>query len=264
MNIFDTLTSEASQHASKLWSTTKGWATEERTLSLVDRITIEGATDIVMVRGEHPRMVVASESPDQLKQVCTKISGNAIRISQESPKGGGFSNHSSSIGQISVGSVNIHIGNLVGGRISSFNNGIVTGNSGRTMIAIVLPILTAVSIAGSADATLLDLDQGRLELSIAGSGDIEVTGFADSLKINISGSGDVDARDLIAQNAEISVAGSGDVVAWVEQSAKVAVAGSGDVKISGNPPHRTENVAGSGSVKFKSDSGQKARMRDRG
>ena len=99
---------------------------------------------------------------------------------------------------------------------------------------------------GCGDWTVANTD-GRLELSLAGSGDIWA-GTSGELEISVAGSGDIAAgatRDL-----EASVAGSGDVaVARVDGPVEASIAGSGNVLVrGGNVAHVEASIAGSGDV----------------
>ena len=115
---------------------------------------------------------------------------------------------------------------------------------------ITLPSFRALAIAGSGgiigeDAFNLD----NLEISIAGSGDIDLEGTANGLEISIAGSGDINLKHLEAENCEVSIAGSGDCEVNVSERLDVSIAGSGDVKYKGNPAKVKSSIAGSGDVR---------------
>jgi hypothetical protein len=129
--------------------------------------------------------------------------------------------------------------------------------------------LDAVSIAGSGNIVGKDKFTGgeRLELKIAGSGDINIDVNAPSVKseiagsgniiisgetkdeeIHIAGHGDYKGETLKAENAEVHIAGSGNVKVFADNRLTIHIAGSGSVYYKGNP-RVEQHVAGSGDIK---------------
>lgn len=91
-----------------------------------------------------------------------------------------------------------------------------------------------------------------MSTTIAGSGNVEVTGRVIAQKISISGSGDLNARELRSQEAEISIRGSGDVAVWTIASLDVTVTGSGDIEYYGDP-QVSQRIHDSGNVERRGD-----------
>ncbi len=103
-----------------------------------------------------------------------------------------------------------------------------------------------VSISGSGNINM-GLEAKSLESSISGSGDIVLRGETDTHTIHISGSGDVSAFDMHAQDVDIHISGSGDVEVHADGKLNVSTSGSGDVYYAGRPQVRAR-VSGSGDV----------------
>ena len=135
-------------------------------------------------------------------------------------------------------------------------------------IYITVPTVDKVAISGSGDIESDDVFTGLsdLQLSISGSGDIQIGAAAQSMNCNISGSGDMDVRgssstlsvsisgsgdvsayDLKAGNVSVSIAGSGDCNVHATQALTANIVGSGDVRYKGNPSVQSK-VVGSGDV----------------
>lgn len=160
--------------------------------------------------------------------------------------------------------VRVEQGTLKIGRKSGWSWG---SSSKELNIAVTLPALHGVSLAGSADVQadkgggdafdvrvagsgnllLASLDTRTATVSISGSGDVKMAGRCGALTVKIAGSGDADLSGLACTNAAISVAGSGDVLAHASGQADVRIAGSGDVRITGGA-RCSKRVAGSGEV----------------
>ena len=66
------------------------------------------------------------------------------------------------------------------------------------------------TVVGSGDVGICEVS-GYISCSISGSGDMTCGGSVDQLKIKITGSGDFDGQNLTANEADITVSGSGDV-----------------------------------------------------
>ncbi len=115
-------------------------------------------------------------------------------------------------------------------------------------IEVSVPQLTRLSISGSADVRIYDLDQDSFEISLSGSGDIEVDGNVKDVEIRVTGSGDIDAHDLIAKEANVTISGSGDVIVHATEYFDGEVIGSGDIEYYGHPEHVSKRVTGSGDI----------------
>jgi hypothetical protein len=120
----------------------------------------------------------------------------------------------------------------------------------RLKVEVVVPSLTALSIAGSGDAVVTGLNESEtVDLSITGSGDLKANGSVGELKARVAGSGALELRELKARTASVSVSGSGDVRVFASETLSVSVAGSGDVRYYGEPKNVQRSISGSGSVK---------------
>ena len=103
-----------------------------------------------------------------------------------------------------------------------------------------------IDIPGSGNVDL-SLDADDLDIDIPGSGRLTLEGLADETKYRISGSGDVHAFNLECRVADISVPGSGDLEVFVTELLKVRISGSGDVFYRGDPALDI-SITGSGDV----------------
>ena len=105
-----------------------------------------------------------------------------------------------------------------------------------------------LSAAGCGDWTV-DNVAGRLEVDVAGSGDVHAAS-ARALSAHIAGSGDVTADEI--GDLTVATAGSGDVfVRRANGEVRAHIAGSGDVSVAdGHASVLAADIAGSGDVKF--------------
>ena len=103
------------------------------------------------------------------------------------------------------------------------------------------------SLAGSGDI-ILNVNTTYLKGSIAGSGDLTFKGSTNKLEVKVAGSGDFHGFELQSKNTDVSLAGSGDAEVTSTESIKARVSGSGDIVYKGNPKKEDAKVAGSGSI----------------
>jgi Putative auto-transporter adhesin, head GIN domain len=105
-----------------------------------------------------------------------------------------------------------------------------------------------VSAAGSGDVYSHGVSNG-LDATIAGSSDIHLVEASGPLKVRISGSGDLGIGGGHASDMDVFIAGSGDVnFKGVADSITAFVAGSGDINVARVTGAVKKSVAGSGDV----------------
>lgn len=121
-------------------------------------------------------------------------------------------------------------------------------DTGDVNVVMTAPGVKKFVLAGSQNLTIAGYRQDSLDATLAGSGDLNISGAADRLKINIAGSGDVDAAALTVKDASVNIAGSGDATIAPTASVDVNIAGSGDVELTTHPANVKSSVFGSGSV----------------
>lgn len=105
-----------------------------------------------------------------------------------------------------------------------------------------------LSISGSGDIKLQEIDAPQVDVNISGSGKAEGFGNTRDLEIDVAGSGDVMMKELKSENAKISIAGSGNVWIFASMKLDVRVAGGGDIHYYGNPADIKSKLAGSGNL----------------
>ncbi len=105
------------------------------------------------------------------------------------------------------------------------------------------------NIAGSGNARISYIVCESFKGEIAGSGEINVAGTAQTANFTIAGSGEVHGFDLVVDDLKGEIAGSGTIEIHANNSIDVKGAGSGDIYYKGKPGNVTSSIAGSGKVK---------------
>jgi hypothetical protein len=195
-----------------------------------DRLASSGSADVTVNTGKTPGVRVTA-SKETLDRMDIRVDGSTLRIGM---KKGGWGVHWDS-GKIKVAVT-----------VPMLRSVDLAGSGSLTVDRIKVPEFSA-SISGSGEASLPALDADKVKLSIAGSGEFDAAGRCGDAHVNISGSGDVRIGKLQCTNLHASIAGSGDLDAFATATASISVAGSGDVRVRGGAKCSTSK-AGSGTV----------------
>ena len=206
--------------------------TQEKQLSVYDRIEVLGNYDVIFTDGEVGKIKI--KAPDNiLPLIQTEVSDGLLKIGAEKNR---YKVKEPIIIYVPVDS-----------RLKQVD---IKGSADIYSEKNLETKALNVDIYGSGDVRL-QVEASSLALKIDGSGDIRVGGKTDNLSININGSGDVEVPNLKAEKAAISISGSGDVSAYVTEDVDISIAGSGDVIIKGNPKKIKQKIKGSGRVNVK-------------
>jgi hypothetical protein len=121
-------------------------------------------------------------------------------------------------------------------------------NPTRVNITISMAELRELQINGDgAIRSGGDLSLDDLNVSIKGSGEVDLSGTGSSLNIDISGEGKVKAGELPVDACRVNISGEGDVEVCPNNTLHVTISGDGKVKYHGNPIV-TQNITGDGNV----------------
>jgi len=115
-------------------------------------------------------------------------------------------------------------------------------------VDVHVPTLDSLSLTGSGIVFATGIATPAFRVTIDGSGVINATGTTDRLDVSIGGSGDAQLGDLQARTVHAVVAGSGRVLTRATDTLDAAVPGSGAIVYGGAPAHVTTNITGSGAV----------------
>ncbi len=92
-----------------------------------------------------------------------------------------------------------------------------------------------------------DIVTDELEVFLTGLGDFSIRGAADTLNINLAGQGNVRGFNFNSDLCDVSIVGSGDVEVTANNSLFVTITGQGNVFYKGNPIILS-NINGLGTV----------------
>jgi hypothetical protein len=136
-------------------------------------------------------------------------------------------------------------------RAGSLVIGTTPGNlSAKTpmFVSVSVPSVDALTLQGDGNITATGINSRRLTVILPGSGNIHATGTTTRLDVTISGEGTALLGQLLARDAKAALSGDGSITLTATHSLKASVSGTGTILYSGNPPHVTTTVSGTGTI----------------
>lgn len=106
-------------------------------------------------------------------------------------------------------------------------------------------------LGGVGSMTLNTGDTDLIDLRMHGAGQITVSGTSKLLQAKLGGVGGLDAEKLLADKVDLNLTGLGGATVYAKDTANMNLTGLGSATVYGQPPHRTSNSRGLGSVAFK-------------
>jgi hypothetical protein len=204
--------------------------TEKRTVSFADKIKLAGSYDVELVKGALPSVEIETDA-NILPYLITGNEDDWLVVK---------SRHHTNLDPTKK--IKIIITTDKVNAVSIAGSGNIYGKDKFSTTGKV-----EIRIAGSGDVNL-DLNAPRVYSDIAGSGNIKLTGETKDQEIRIAGNGDYNCPGLKSENAEVHIAGSGDVRVFADSKLAIHIAGSGNVYYQGNPTIE-QHIAGSGQIK---------------
>lgn len=245
-NSLSSITGTSVTPAQRKFNQCNDWIKDSRGIEDVSSILLSGSADVYFMQSDTPSMVIVAEKQEGIDSLVTRYERNKLVIEQKDNASSGNVSISSNRGSININCSGSNSSITINGKTISGGKDI-----GKVLVFISLPQLDAFKISGSGDVKLYELDSKSLDLAISGSGDFEAVGKVDILNATIQGSGDIEADELYTDHVTLTIQGSGDAELRAHSSASVTIMGSGDAKVYGNPKKVSEQVMGSGKVRFK-------------
>jgi hypothetical protein len=199
--------------------------TETKEVSNFDSIALSGSGEVIITQGGGESLTVETDD-NVMEHVKAEVKGGTLELGYE--------------------------------------DGLNLISPTRLIFTVGVDDLSELSISGSGDIEMEDLDTNRLKMTVSGSGDVQIDNLtADEVEAKISGSGEIDlageaatqdvnisgsgkyrAGDLLGESVTVKISGSGDATVWATDSLDADISGSGSVDYYGRP---AINMSGSGS-----------------
>ncbi|MCF6296502.1 MAG: DUF2807 domain-containing protein [Flavobacteriaceae bacterium] len=206
--------------------------TDTRQVGNFDNIGVSGSFDVDLVKGKEGKVTINIEK-NLLPYLVTVVKDGKLKIKWK--KGTRIRTRKG-----------VHL-------IVYFNdiNGVsVVGSGDIVSKDLIKSDRFEVSIVGSGDINL-NIEANSVEARVSGSGDLDLEGSATNFDARVSGSGNISAYGLQTDKSTLRVSGSGDITISVKNELNAKVSGSGDIGYKGNPKIEDIKVSGSGGVSSK-------------
>lgn len=205
--------------------------TETRNVGSYDAIRVAGFFNVTLVAGDEGVLTIEGES-NLLAFIETDVSRGILTIKVENKQ-----NLNASWGK----DIKIVIPFRDIERVSLSGSGEITSND------LIKATTFEVSVSGSGDVNL-EVEANRTQSRVTGSGDLNLKGSTIEHDVKVTGSGDIEAGRFKAENVNAQVTGSGDIRVACTKSIKARVTGSGDIEYVGTPTKQDTKVIGSGDI----------------
>jgi hypothetical protein len=182
---------------------------ESRDISGVTSVDLDGSADVDIAFGESESLVIEAED-NIIPLIETKVENGKLTVGTRS-----------NTSYTSTKGIKVHV----------------------TLIS-----LEAVSLSGSGNITIHNLQGDTLKAELDGSGNINLNGTVNSVEMSLGGSGKINAEQLKADSVKVVVDGSGDARVYASEQLNADLSGSGSIRYSGNPANVNKNDSGSGSI----------------
>jgi hypothetical protein len=202
---------------------------ETRPVSGFNRISLRGYGDMVLEQGESESITIET-TKDMLESIVTEVKDGELVIRFKNWFDIWF-NHKPI--QYRIALIN-------------FKSLGVSGSS-KVRAEHLMGDHVKLSVSGSGEVTIGDLNCEGLEAHTSGSARWDLAGKVVHQEVHISGSGRYNAEGLDSQQAVVRVSGSGHLALKVQQALEISISGAGEVSYLGDP-QVNQSISGAGKV----------------
>ncbi len=202
--------------------------TETRIVSGFERVDVSGGGSMEIIQDGTEALTVETDD-NVMQHITSEVRGGTLYLGLDSSQGSFLP---------SKLHFSLHVKNLTG---------ITTSGAWDVTSASIQTGTLNIDISGSGKVIINALTADKLDTTVSGSGELDLTGEAKQQSIDISGSGKYLAGDLNTQDSTVRISGSGNVTVWASETLAAHISGSGDVSYYGSPQVSFEQ-SGSGNI----------------
>lgn len=201
---------------------------ETREVPIHRDIYISVPAEVYIYQSPYQELTLEAQS-NVLDAIETYVEGSELKIRLED--GAGLGSHET---------IRIYISSAM------FNSIRLSGSVDLYSETSIVTDVLDVSISGSGKVDLAVV-ANEVRASISGSGNMWLEGSVINQELTISGSGDIYSFGLDSETADVNISGSGEAEVRVEEFMKARISGSGSVYYKGYP-EIDGKVSGSGNI----------------
>lgn len=198
-----------------------------------DRIQVEGPYEVTLVAGG-ASTARGTGSEAGLERVTVEVQSGLLRVHPNRSAWGGYPGANAGPVRIAVSTRDLRAATVIGGATLSIDR--------------LRGLRADVSLSGSGRIEIRRVDADVLNIGVIGSGKIAASGSAKQVRATVQGSADLAASGLTADDLVLNSETAGTVAIAARRTAKVKSGGSGSVEVGGSPAC-TVTATGAGQVR---------------
>jgi hypothetical protein len=198
-----------------------------------DRVQVEGPYEVTLVTGS-ASTARGTGSEAALERVTVEVQSGLLRIHPNRSAWGGYPGGNAGPVKIAVSTRDLRLATIIG--------------AGTLRIDRLRGLRADVSLSGSGRIEVGRIDADVLNIGVIGSGRIAAAGSAKQVKATVQGSADLAAPALVADDLVLNAETAGTIAIAARRTAKVKAGGSGNVEVGGSPAC-TVTATGAGQVR---------------
>ncbi|MFZ6027125.1 MAG: head GIN domain-containing protein [Chloroflexota bacterium] len=225
---------------------------EERSVGDFDKIMLAGIGEVILTQGEEISLKIEAED-NLMRYLKTEVHGDTLvlgtkeeyaMLALQPTRPLKFYITVTDLEAITVaGSGDVYADTL----LEVKGMALTVLGSGNIRLEQIETDDISVNITGSGEIEVDSLTSKALTTTISGSGECSLEGEVTDQTVKITGSGSFWGRNLQSENASVLIAGSGDGEIHVRDDLDVNIIGSGNLRYTGSP-RLSQSISGSGDV----------------
>jgi hypothetical protein len=203
-----------------------------------DRIKLDGCDHVTV--GVGPRFAVTADGrPTSLEAIRAEVRGGILRlmrVPRTCDTRAGMPSAEIAVTLPRLRGVTIAgTGNMRLGPVDTASFDAALSGTGNLDMAGLRASYAGVDLSGTGNVTLRAVKTERLLLDLGGTGQITAEGSTGALALDAGGTGTIDTRALAAHTVSVDASGTGSVRARADATARIDASGMGRVAITGRP-----------------------------
>jgi len=201
---------------------------EERSVGSFEKISVGQAIEVELIKGNSEKVLVDAQGIDS-EDVVTEVSGSTLRIRLRGDR------HRNVDVKVTVTFKSLR-GISVSSAANLYSRSVIDADE----------FYVDVSSAGSAE---IEVNVNSLEIEVSSSGNTEISGKSKEAEIRASSAGSVRAYELEIEDAYIRASSAGSIKITVTKKIDASASSGGSIRYRGNPDKEYTNSSSGGSVR---------------
>lgn len=207
---------------------------ETRSLGAFTSVSSSSVIDVVLKKGDKEQVTIEA-SGIELNKISTEVVGSTLKIyiDNKNKPWGGYNN------------LNVKV-YVTFRDLSSLSN---SGTGNMTCSDAIETTSFQIRNSGTGDLSLDNMKVQKLDITVSGTADVEVSGSTQYLEAVVSGTADLKAGSLNAEKVNLRVSGTGNAYVLASKELTASASGTGNIYYEGSPEITDLKSNGIGKIK---------------